>query len=56
MFKDLDIIWTELRTAYVGDFKYLVYGVFPAEELILDTLKGIKSRLAKVNWTIKLEP
>jgi hypothetical protein len=56
MFKDLDIIWAELRTAYVGDFKYLVYGVFPAEELILDTLKGIKSRLAKVNWTIKLEP
>ncbi len=56
MFKDLDIIWAELRTAYVGDFKYLVYGVFPAEELILDTLKAIKSRLAKVNWTIKLEP
>jgi len=56
MFKDLDIIWAELRTAYVGDFKYLVYGAFPTEELILDTLKGIKSRLAKVNWTIKLEP
>lgn len=56
IFKDLDSIWIDLRTVYIGDFKYLVYGVLPGEDLVLDTLKGIKSRLAKINWTIKLKP
>lgn len=55
MFKDLDSIWIDLRTAYIGDFKYLVYGVLPSDEAVLNTLKVIKSRLAKVDWNIKLE-
>lgn len=55
MFKDLDSIWTELRATYVGDFKYLVYGVLPGEEVVLNTLKVIKTRLAKIDWKINLE-
>lgn len=55
IFKDLDSIWTDLRTAYVDDFKFLVYGILPGDEAVLNTLKVIKSRLAKVDWNIKLE-
>lgn len=56
IFKELDQVWTELRVAYNGDFKNLVYGVLPSDEAVLDTLKEIKSRLAKVDWTIKIKP
>ena len=56
IFKDLDQVWTELRVAYNGDFKYLVYGILPGDEAVLSTMKKIKARLTSINWTIKLEP
>ena len=39
IFKDLDNVWIELKTTYNGDFKNLVYGKLPKEEVILETLK-----------------
>jgi hypothetical protein len=41
IFKDLENIWSELKTIYNGDFKNLVYGALPKDEAILQTLKMI---------------
>jgi hypothetical protein len=56
IFKDLDQVWTELRVAYNGDFKNLVYGVLPSDEAVLITVRKIKARLTGINWTIKIAP
>lgn len=56
IFKDLESVWNELKTIYNGDFKNLVYGEFPKEEAILETLKMIQERLKAISWTIKIEP
>ncbi|MEI7527241.1 MAG: nucleotidyl transferase AbiEii/AbiGii toxin family protein [Mariniphaga sp.] len=56
IFRDLDQVWNDLRVAYNGDFKNLVYGVLPSDEAVLSTMKKIKARLTSINWTIKLEP
>jgi len=45
----------ELKTIYNGDFKNLVYGEFPKEEAVLETLKMIHERLKAISWTIKME-
>lgn len=55
IFKDLDNVWIELKTTYNGDFKNLVYGKLPKEEVILETLKMIQERLKTISWTIKTE-
>ena len=52
LFKDLDTVWKELKPAYNGDFKNLVYGNFPNDEAVLNTLKRIKERLERITWTI----
>jgi hypothetical protein len=52
LFKDLDAVWKDLKPAYNGDFKNLVYGNFPNDEAVLDTLKRIKERLESITWTI----
>jgi hypothetical protein len=56
IFKDLDQVWNELRVAYNGDFKNLVYGVLPSDEAVLSTMRKIKARLTDINWTIKIDP
>ena len=55
LFRDLDTVWKDLRTAYNGDFKNLVYGNFPNDEVVLNTLKRIKKRLEDITWTLNLE-
>ncbi|MBP9056508.1 MAG: nucleotidyl transferase AbiEii/AbiGii toxin family protein, partial [Saprospiraceae bacterium] len=52
IFKDLENIWSELKTIYNGDFKNLVYGALPKDEAILQTLKMIQERLKTISWTI----
>ena len=56
IFKDLENVWSELKTIYNGDFKNLVYGELPKEEAVLETLKMIQERLKTISWTIKIEP
>ncbi len=56
IFKDLENVWNELKTIYNDDFKNLVYGELPKEEVILKTLKMIQERLKAIFWTIKIEP
>lgn len=54
IFKDIENVWSSLRAAYNGDFKNLVYGSFPDDRAIGETLKQIKKRLMEVTWTIKI--
>lgn len=55
IFKDLEKVWNELKTIYIGDFKNLVYGAFPKEKAILETLKMIRARMVSVQWKIVFE-
>ena len=55
IFKDLENIWSELKTIYNGDFKNLVYGALPKDEAILQTLKMIQEILKTISWTIITE-
>lgn len=48
-------IWGDLKPAYETNFKYLVYGHFPNEKELLQTLEMIKKRLSSVNWKIRME-
>lgn len=50
IFSEIDSIWMEMKQTYNGSFKNLVFGDFPSEDKILQTLKGIKSRLESVTW------
>jgi hypothetical protein len=54
IFRDLKNVWSELKTIYNGDFKNLVYGEFPKEADVLETLKRIQERLKTISWTIKI--
>jgi hypothetical protein len=54
IFKDLEAVWSELKSIYIGDFKNLVYGEFPKQEEILETLKLIQERLKTISWSIKV--
>ena len=55
IFKDLENVWSELKPIYDGDFRNLVYGAFPNNEAVLETLKMIKERLNAISWTIKID-
>ena len=55
VFKDIEVVWNELKPIYNSAFKSLVYGEFPEENIILETLKMIQGRLKSVSWTIKTE-
>lgn len=53
IFNDLEKVWKELKTAYNGDFKNLVYGTWPDETVVFNTLKRIRERLAAIKWTVE---
>lgn len=55
IFKDLKIVWNEMKSIYSGDFKNLVYGELPKEESVFETLKMIQERLKTISWTIKIK-
>jgi len=47
-------IWDKLIVTYTTDFKNLVYGDLPNENLVRNTLKMIKERLRTVIWEIEV--
>ena len=55
IFKDLENVWSELKTIYNDDFKSLVYGAVPKTEAVLETLKMIQERLTAISWNIKID-
>lgn len=48
-------VWIDLKPTYETDFKNLVYGNFPDEQELLNTLVSIKKRLSSIEWEIKIE-
>ncbi len=42
IFKKLDNIWNKLKPIYNNEFKNLVYGVSPKDEVVMFTMKRIK--------------
>jgi hypothetical protein len=54
IFRDLDSIWNELKVAYNGGFRNMVYGAFPNEAAIFATLKMLQDRLKTISWTIQV--
>jgi len=55
IFRNLESIWHELKPVYQNDFRELVYGQFPEETAVLDTLKTIRNRLVSVIWNVKTD-
>lgn len=55
IFKEIDTVWNDLKSTYLGDFKTMVYGELPDEKDVFKTLQMIRERLESISWTIKLE-
>jgi predicted nucleotidyltransferase component of viral defense system len=55
IFKNIDNVWSVLRTTYNNEFRQLVFGNLPSDALVLDTLKAIKQRLSEIKWTVKID-
>ena len=55
IFKNLENVWSELKTIYNGEFKNLVFGELPKDKAVLETLKMIQERLKAISWTIKID-
>lgn len=53
IFAEVESVWTDLKTTYIGDFKNLVFGEFPDDEKVLESLLAIKKRLGIVEWRLK---
>ena len=54
IFAELADIWEQLKDSYNGSFKNLVFGEFPKDEKVLETLQTIKSRLNEIEWKVKV--
>lgn len=48
LFSDKEKVWNELRRSYNVELKELVYGIFPNENEIKDTVKVIGNRLKQI--------
>jgi len=55
IFKNPKKVWNDLKSTYETDFKNLVYGDFPGEEELYNTLEVIKKRISSIEWKIELE-
>ncbi len=55
IFENPEKVWIDLKFVYESDFKNLVYGSFPNETELLNTLILIQKRIASIDWNIKLE-
>ena len=52
IFDKPEFVWNQLESIYNTGFKELVFGEFPANNEILETLKIVSERLRKINWKI----
>ena len=55
IFGNPEKVWNVLKVAYESDFKNLVYGSFPNEKELLDTLILIQKRISSIDWNIQLK-
>jgi predicted nucleotidyltransferase component of viral defense system len=50
-FSDLENTWDQIKSTYTGDFSFLVYGQLPNEIEVFQSLRRVKNRIEKVNWS-----
>jgi len=53
IFDKPEFIWEQLENIYNTGFKELVFGEFPANNEILETLEIVSERLKKIEWKIE---
>jgi hypothetical protein len=55
LFSDTENVWNQIKNAYETSFKELVFGEFPEEKEIMNTLIAVANRLKKIEWNIETE-
>jgi hypothetical protein len=55
LFSDTENTWSKIKDTYETSFKELVFGEFPLENEIMNTLKVVADRLKTIKWNIKTE-
>lgn len=55
IFSETADTWNQIKNTYTGNFKELVFGEFPGETEIAESLMAISDRLKKVTWKISRE-
>jgi hypothetical protein len=54
IFSDTAETWNKIKSVYTDSFSELVFGEFPLETDILNTLTAVADKLKNVEWNIKL--
>ncbi len=52
IFAELEEVWESLKGTYNGEFKDLVYGEFPTDTMVFETLNSIRNRIKHISWEI----
>jgi len=55
LFSDTEKTWNQIKDTYETSFKELVFGEFPSENEIMNTMKRVAERLKTIEWNIETE-
>lgn len=55
LFSDTENVWNQIKNTYETSFKELVFGEFPDEKEIMNTLIAVANRLKNIEWNIETE-
>jgi hypothetical protein len=55
LFSETENTWNQIKETYNSSFKDLVFGEFPLENEILNSLITVSNRLKAINWNIEIE-
>jgi predicted nucleotidyltransferase component of viral defense system len=55
LFSETENTWNQIKDTYETNFKELVFGEFPSENEIMNTLKIVAERLKTIEWKIETE-
>jgi predicted nucleotidyltransferase component of viral defense system len=55
IFSNTNTTWNQIKNKYLTDFKELVFGDFPEESVIKNTLLKVSERLKGIKWNIKIK-
>jgi predicted nucleotidyltransferase component of viral defense system len=55
LFSETENTWNQIKDTYETNFKELVFGEFPSENEIMNTLKIVAERLKTIEWNIETE-
>jgi len=55
LFSDTESTWNQIKDTYNTSFKELVFGEFPAEDEIMNTLVAVANKLKTIKWNIETE-